>query len=213
MLGDFIYKGGPYDGFSTAATSSAGLLGNGPPYKLVFTVTPSAQKHFLAFERQPVVQVLDAYGNLCVNDSSTQVTITIGNNPGNASLYGTATQTAVNGVITYTDLRINRGGNLYTLVASAPGLISGTSATFDIFPSTGAKLAAVWNETNGYFIFYIWVEADNNRVTLIGADSASLTIFKQDGATTEATPTMTVDAASEWFKSSSWTPSSFTEGY
>ncbi|MBI4309952.1 MAG: hypothetical protein HY591_06435, partial [Candidatus Omnitrophica bacterium] len=113
-IGTDIFKGGAQNFSTAAASGAAGALSHGTAAKLVFTVTPSATKHFEKFERQPVVVVQDVNGNVVTSDNSTQVSLEILNNPGNGQLKGTATMTVVAGVAQYTDLQINRGGQLYT---------------------------------------------------------------------------------------------------
>ncbi len=99
--------------------------------QLVFVTQPhdADRNHTLA----PPIQVaaLDADGNLVTTYAGT-VTMAIGANPGHASLSGTRSVKAVNGVATFSTLKLNKRGNNYTLVASATGLKSATSAPFDI---------------------------------------------------------------------------------
>lgn len=76
------------------------------------------------------VQLLDANGNL-MTGSSAPVTIALGNNPAGATLGGTTTVNAVNGVASFSNLTLNKPGGRYTLVASSPGLTSATSTSFD----------------------------------------------------------------------------------
>ena len=79
-------------------------------------MTPAAATH-LAFVQQPgnatagailspaiTVQLLDANNNVVTSDNSTQVTITLGANPGGATLSGTTTVTVHNGVATFSNL-------------------------------------------------------------------------------------------------------------
>lgn len=84
------------------------------------------------------VQLLDASGKL-VSDANSPVTIAIEQQP-NSGYYtgilgGTTTVNAVGGIATFTELTITQPGNAYTLVASAPGFSSSSSAAFNIQPS------------------------------------------------------------------------------
>ncbi len=54
------------------------------------------------FPQQPVIQIQDQFGNLRKTDNSTVVTASIGQ--GSGGLLGTQTNTAVNGVVTFTNL-------------------------------------------------------------------------------------------------------------
>ena len=77
------------------------------------------------------VQVRDANGNV-VSTASDVVTLALGANPGGATLSGTLMVTAVNGIASFSDLAIDKGGSGYTLTATAGSLASATSTTFDV---------------------------------------------------------------------------------
>jgi hypothetical protein len=98
----------------------------------------------LAFAQQPTnaiagqvifpavtVRVLDAAGNVVAGDSS-PVTLTLTGNPGGATLGGTLTVAAVNGVATFGDLVVSAAGAGYTLTATVSGLTPATSGTFTV---------------------------------------------------------------------------------
>ncbi|MBI3602300.1 MAG: hypothetical protein HY209_05345 [Candidatus Omnitrophica bacterium] len=205
-IGSDIYKGGAQTTSTFASSASIGSLSYGTATKLVFTTSPSTTKHFLKFERQPVVAIEDVNGNVVAGDNSTQVTIQILNNPGDGALLGTATITAAHGLAQFTDLQINRPGQMYTLKATAAGLIDGISANFDILSGTGAKAVAVWDNASSAFNIYTWVESDNQRVALAAGNTCTITIFKVNG-TTETAPSMSLDTTQNWFKSDTeWTP-------
>jgi hypothetical protein len=79
------------------------------------------------------VEVIDAAGNR-VTSSTAVITISIGSgSPAGATLAGTTTRTAVDGVATFDDLRIDLHGDGYTLVATSPGLDPATSDAFGIW--------------------------------------------------------------------------------
>ncbi|MFH1390596.1 MAG: Ig-like domain-containing protein [Candidatus Margulisiibacteriota bacterium] len=90
----------------------------------------------------PSVQVIiqDADGNTDTADNSTPVTIAIANNPGGGTLAGTLTKTAAAGIVTFNDLSINKTGTGYTLNASASGLTSAITDSFNISPATAAQV-------------------------------------------------------------------------
>ena len=75
--------------------------------------------------------MLDASANL-VTGAANAVTVSLGSNSGGASLSGTVTATAVDGVASFADLTVSKGGTSYTLVASAAGLMGATSTPFDV---------------------------------------------------------------------------------
>ena len=69
------------------------------------------------------------------------MTIAIGTNPGSGTLSGTLTVSAVNGVATFSNLSINKAANGYVLSASASGLTSGVSGSFNISAAAASQLA------------------------------------------------------------------------
>lgn len=76
------------------------------------------------------VKLVDSSGNTV--DSSAPVTITLNDPPGGSgTLGGTATEDAVNGVATFSNLTVNQPDNDYTLQASSTGVPSATSNPFD----------------------------------------------------------------------------------
>lgn len=67
-------------------------------------------------------------------DATSSVVITIGNNPGGAVLTGTTTVQAVNGIASFSGLKLDKAGTAYTLVATSAGLMPDTSAAFNVSP-------------------------------------------------------------------------------
>src|SRR5687768_3272331 len=122
----------------TATTNPAIAAVNSNPFDQ--TVGAAAK---VAFTTQPLLTgpgevipavlaaVQDSVGNI-VRTAAPTMTIAIGANSGNATLTGTTTISAVNGVATFSDLRINNAGTGYTLVVSSPGLASGTTIPFSV---------------------------------------------------------------------------------
>lgn len=107
------------------------------------TGTGSGTPVALRFERQPVstfvnvanptrirVSATDALGNPATGFTGT-VTVAIGANPGGGSLGGVTTRTG-GPYVEFDDLRIDRPGSGYTLIAAADGFSGATSAAFDI---------------------------------------------------------------------------------
>ena len=85
------------------------------------------------------VVILDGNGAL-LQSSNAPVTIALNPGTGNATLGGTTTETASNGVATFGDLTVDQPGERYTLSASSPG---NSAATLGISPATSTTFSAV----------------------------------------------------------------------
>jgi hypothetical protein len=101
--------------------------------RLAFTVQPTNEIAGEPISPAIEVSVLDASGNTDTT-SSALITLQIGTNPANGTLFGTLTRNAVEGVATFSSVAINNAGTGYTLVASSEGLTSATSTAFNILP-------------------------------------------------------------------------------
>src|SRR5437763_723135 len=114
-------------------------------------------QHTLAFVTQPPaataanaaltpavqVAIQDSLGQTVTGATDT-VTLVLGSNSTGAILLGTTTVPAVNGVATFSDLRVDRPGAGYVLVASGSRLVAATSTPFSAlvsFSAGGAGLA------------------------------------------------------------------------
>jgi hypothetical protein len=119
-----------------------------------FDITPAAAT-LLFFEMQPTtttagdiisppVQVAahDSMGNTVTSfTGDVTVLITAGSGTAGATLFGTTTVTAVAGVATFSDLRIDKAGTGYKLSATASGVAGKNSASFQIIAGTPVKLS------------------------------------------------------------------------
>jgi hypothetical protein len=95
-------------------------VGIGPPAKLRLLQSPDMGATVYggsAFEFPPAVEVVDAGGNRLVGDSEMAVECTFANNPSDATLSPSeyTLQRLVSGVALFTQLRIDRKGELYAL--------------------------------------------------------------------------------------------------
>ncbi|HKE90138.1 MAG TPA: alkaline phosphatase family protein, partial [Gemmatimonadales bacterium] len=136
------------------ATSGTFSVIAGAAAQLTFTVQPSVTAAGAGITPAVAVTASDLAGNLATSYSGA-VTVAIGANPGSGTLSGTATQSAVAGVATFTGLSINSAGTGYTLVASANGVTSATSGSFDVttvqsgpLPSFGHVVIVVEENTS-----------------------------------------------------------------
>src|SRR5439155_12955316 len=88
--------------------------------KLVMQTQPSATATAgVAFTAQPALQVQDQFGNLCVSNSTAVVSAS--RSAGSGILQGTTNQTAVAGLVTFTNLSHNVATNL-TILFTSTGL-------------------------------------------------------------------------------------------
>jgi len=114
-----------------------------PASKLSFAAQPATTEVGVTISPAVEVEVQDLYGNRMTQDNSTSITLAIGTNPGSGTLSGTKTKTVSSGVASFSGLSINNPGNGYTLVASATGLTSATSTTFNITPEAAPSITGV----------------------------------------------------------------------
>ena len=114
----------------TQPTAKAGI--SGVPVRLAFSSWPREARPGVPFDTQPVVLVQDSNGQT-VTTASVPVTVALVNTTGShaASLTGTATVNAVNGVATFSGLGLNLPGTALFLRATSGELTAATSATFD----------------------------------------------------------------------------------
>jgi hypothetical protein len=108
--------------------------------KLLINTQPSVQNTSnTAFGTQPIIYLTDAYDNVITEDNSTQITVTIASGT-NGTLGGTVTKTAVNGIITFSDLKITGGGRFTLRFADAGNLYSSVT-------SDNLYIGEVWTGT------------------------------------------------------------------
>jgi uncharacterized repeat protein (TIGR03806 family) len=126
--------------------------GGGQANRVAFTQQPTTVNAGATITPAVRVTVQDSSGNT-VPSSTATVTLVIGNNPGGATLSGTTSVAAVNGVATFSNLSLNNAGTGYTLTASSSGLTGATSSAFNvqaqvttpvIMPDGGSYTGPVW---------------------------------------------------------------------
>ncbi len=141
---------------------------------VVVTFTPGSPSR-LAFATQPedtvagdaipgvTVRIEDDLGNL-IEDATEEIGVSIQDNPAGGELSGTSTLAAENGIAVFDDLRIDRAGEGYTLVAEAVDLEGVVSEAFVIFAGEpDADASMVWVETDE-------ITADGESVTEVFID-------------------------------------------
>lgn len=140
----------PQNGYTLSATSGllTGSITNSfnvlpaAPTQLAFVTQPSNATSLSTISPDITVELRDALGNL-VNTATDNVTLSFGTDPssGAATLGGTLTVAAINGMATFSDINIDLANTGYTLVASSGSLTNATSSTFDITSGAAAQLA------------------------------------------------------------------------
>jgi hypothetical protein len=107
-----------------------------PASRLAFTVSPAPTEVGAAIAPAVEVTARDESGNTAAGFTGA-VTISLGTNPGAATLTGPTTRNAVAGIATFSGLVVSAPGTGYRLTATAQGLASATSSPFDIIPDDG----------------------------------------------------------------------------
>lgn len=130
---------------TSTAFNSVGLTG---PVKLGFITSPTTTTAGSSFGTLQVA-IQDVNGNT-VTSASASITIGIGNNPTNATLFGGSSQTQFtsNGVATFTGQNIRAAAQGYTLIANATGYQQATTAAFDITAGAVDHLRIVQQPTS-----------------------------------------------------------------
>ena len=110
---------------SLNVTSSSFGMAAGAASQIVITTQPAGAVSGVNLTTPPVVEIRDAAGNV-VTTSTASVTVAIAS--GTGAVAGTTTVSAVNGVATFSTLKLN-GSGAHTLTFAANGLTSATSAS------------------------------------------------------------------------------------
>ncbi|WP_233262159.1 S8 family serine peptidase [Vitiosangium sp. GDMCC 1.1324] len=123
----------------TSATSGTFNITPGAAAALSFSVQPGNATAGVVISPAIKVSILDSFGNV-ITSASDSITLVLGSNPGGATLGGTTTVAAINGVATFPDLTLNRAARGYTLQASSGVLPAVTSTVFNVTSSAAARL-------------------------------------------------------------------------
>jgi streptogramin lyase len=136
-------------GYTMVATS--GMSGEG--FTGAVTVTPAAPTQVVITSEPPsmvklntafslTASIEDAYGNV-VTTASNIVRVALGANPTGATLGGTLSAAARDGVATFSNLTINAVGNGYTIKVSSTSLASAITTGIDVTKTGKSASAAV----------------------------------------------------------------------
>ena len=108
---------------------------------VAFTAIPDSGKAGTPFAEVVQVEVRDSNGHR-VRNASLPVTIGVVGGNGPFGMVGSTTITTIDGVTNFPGLGVTRAGSLQ-LTASAPGLVTATSAAFPVAPEAPHHLAVV----------------------------------------------------------------------
>lgn len=145
LAGTATSIGATADGSPVTTGQPALVVLPGAPAQLAFVATPSVAQTGVVISPAPQVAGRDVAGNATPAYAG-DVTIAIGTNPGSGALAGTLVRTASGGAATFDDLAIDQPGIGYTLRATALGMGSDTTASFDVVPPAGT---IVWANAAG----------------------------------------------------------------
>jgi large repetitive protein len=183
----------------TGATSTAFDIEVGTGNKLAFTVQPAGAVVGAPISPAIQVTVQDAAGNR-VNGATNAVTLALANNPGGATLSGTLTVNAVDGIASFSNVRLDRAGTGYTLTALGSGLTSTTSNGFAITPaatSTGITSHLPDPSSTGQAVTVTYTVA----VSPPGSGTPTGSVTVSDGAGASCTGTVAAGSCALTFAS------------
>ena len=154
FFGLSIDKTGSGYTFSVAAASLSGSTSTpvevktGPARSLVFLTQPVSASAAGALP-EFTVAVKDAVGNT-VETGDNRVSVALAANTTGASVVGgSAFVQASGGIARFTDVRIQKAGSGYQLVASSTSLIGSSSQSFNILPGPANRLSFTAQPSNG----------------------------------------------------------------
>jgi len=132
---------------TTGATSAQFNVAAGAAKTLVFSVQPTSGPAGVAITPAVQVTAYDSLNNVATGFTG-NIALAIGTNPSSGILSGTTSVAAVAGVASFSNLKIDKMGSGYTLIASSSGLSSAQSAPFDILVGLASKLAVTVQPKN-----------------------------------------------------------------
>ena len=165
-------------GVLTGATTNSFNISPAAAAQLAFTVQPASASVGAPIAPPVEVTALDAFANTVTSFAGT-VTISIGTNPGGATLGGTTSVNAVAGVATFSTLSLNAAGSGYTLTAASGALTQASSAPFTIGGLTPVvwtnALGGAWSTPSNWNLNRIPQPGDSVVITLAGNYTVTIT--------------------------------------
>ncbi len=164
-----------------------------PAVAVVITTQPTNTNNGFTISPALTVEVRDGSNNL-IMDATEAVTLAFGTDPsaGTATLSGTLTVNAVNGIATFSDLSIDTVNSGYTLTASSGSLTPDTSNSFDITQAPATQVVFNQEPTNNIagvnFSPSLTVEFQDANGNIVPTETSNITIaFGTDPSTGAAT--------------------------
>ena len=175
-------------GFTLQATGNGLTTGVSSPINVLAATATKlniTSQSTTAAQNSPIgltVSAVDAQGNLDPTFSG-NITVQLFNNPGGATLTGSLTTTAVDGLATFSGLSLSSLGSGYTIRANSTGLASVISAPITVVPATPVKLIlqGVEGLVDAGEQFTVGVIAVNEFARAISSYSANMTIRLTSG--------------------------------
>jgi len=112
----------------------------GVPAGLAFSIEPGNGRGGVPLSPQPVIRIIDVAGNVVDTDSVT-VSVCLEDLSGGAMLGGDTAIRSVDGIARFTDLRVDKSGTSYRLIATSSGLATAASRSFDVLIGDPTVLA------------------------------------------------------------------------
>ncbi len=160
----------------TPVTSAPFALQAGAPSRLVVRTQPAGAASGAPLTTQPIIEVRDAADNL-VTSATTQVTAAI--TAGGGAISGATSVAAVQGIATFTTLRIDGLVGERTLAFSATGLTSATSNSISLQAGAATAIAIrtapAGGGLNGVFTTQPVVELRDGAGNLATSGTATVT--------------------------------------
>ncbi len=176
------------DGRLTGATTASFVVTAAAASQLVITQQPPGSTAAGQTIAAVNVAVEDPFGNVVTSDSSS-VSVSISG----ASLLGTTTQTAQNGVATFADLSITTAG-VYNLTVTDGSLTTAISSSFNIVAGASTQLLATEEPstgTAGESIGAVQIQLEDAYGNIATADTSGVTISADTASVLTGTTTQT----------------------
>lgn len=191
----------------TTKTGGTVTFTNGPATNLVFTTQPTGGvAESVLLPTQPVVELRDAFGNVCNTGADASANVTLSLSSGSGNLLGTLTRAAASGVATFSGLSIDTQGSGKVLSAekastTASGVVSQTSSSFIIDPPIPGSFAISSAVAGDSSVVLTWGAASNaaSYTVVYGTTSGSYPTVVSTNAVSPLTITSLTPGATYYF--------------